>query len=46
MIVLVPRLLSNIETILVRATVVRDMEEAMLKKVQMMKMVMRTIMIT
>ena len=27
------RLLSNIETILVRATVVRDMEEAMLKKV-------------
>jgi len=29
------RLLSNIETILVRATVVRDMEEAMLKKVTM-----------
>ena len=28
------RLLSNIETILVRATVVRDMEEAMLKKVE------------
>jgi len=29
------RLLSNIETILVRATVVRDMEEAILKKVTM-----------
>ena len=30
-----PRLLSNIETILVRATVVRDMEEAILKKVNL-----------
>ena len=30
----ITRLLSNIETILVRATVVRDMEEAMLKKVK------------
>ena len=29
------RLLSNIETILVRATVVRDMEEAILKKVNL-----------
>ena len=37
---LLPRLLSNIETILVRATVVRDMEEAMLKKVQMRTMMM------
>ena len=35
---LVPRLLSNIETILVRATVVRDMEEAMLKKVEIKMM--------
>ena len=42
---LVPRLLSNIETILVRATVVRDMEEAMLKKVEMM-MMMKTMLIT
>ena len=41
---LVPRLLSNIETILVRATVVRDMEEAMLKKVEIKMMVRRRMM--